>query len=96
MTATEMNATIKAGNNLEDFAKIANMSTEQFVNLYRNDAPAALQAFIQGLGDVEGHGESTITMLQEMGFTEVRLRDTLTRLAEPEYVALVPGAAERK
>lgn len=82
MTATEMNATIKAGNNLEDFAKVANMSTEQFVNLYRNDAPAALQAFIQGLGDVEGHGESTITMLQEMGFTEVRLRDTLTRLAQ--------------
>lgn len=82
MTATEMNATIKAGNNLEDFAKVANMSTEQFVNLYRDDAPAALQAFIQGLGDVEGHGESTITMLQEMGFTEVRLRDTLTRLAQ--------------
>jgi len=82
MTATEMNATIKAGNNLEDFAKVANMSTEQFVTLYRSDAPAALQAFIQGLGDVEGHGESTIAMLQEMGFTEVRLRDTLTRLAQ--------------
>lgn len=82
LTATEMNATIKAGTNLEDFAKVANMNTEDFVNLYRNDAPAALQAFIQGLGDVEGHGESTIAMLQEMGFTEVRLRDTLTRLAQ--------------
>ena len=81
LTATEMNATIKAGNNLEDFAKVANMSTEQFVKLYRDDAPAAMQAFIQGLGDVEGHGESTIAMLQDMGFTEVRLRDTLTRLA---------------
>lgn len=81
LTATEMNATIKAGNNLEDFAKVANMSTEEFVKLYRDDAPTAMQAFIQGLGDVEGHGESTIAMLQEMGFTEVRLRDTLTRLA---------------
>lgn len=93
LTATEMNATIKAGNNLEDFANVANMSTEQFVNLYRNDAPAALQAFIQGLGDVEGHGESTISMLQEMGFTEVRLRDTLTRLANSED--LVTDAVER-
>lgn len=82
LTKDEMNATIKAGTNLEDFAKVAGKSTEEFVNLYRNDAPAALQAFIQGLGDTEGHGESTIAMLQEMGFTEVRLRDTLTRLAQ--------------
>lgn len=82
LTKDEMNATIKAGTNLQDFAKVANMSTEQFVNLYRTDAPAALQAFIQGLGDTEGQGESTIAMLQEMGFTEVRLRDTLTRLAQ--------------
>ena len=82
LTKDEMNATIKAGTNLQDFAEVANMSTEQFVNLYRTDAPAALQAFIQGLGDTEGQGESTIAMLQEMGFTEVRLRDTLTRLAQ--------------
>ena len=81
MTKEEMNSTIKAGNNLQDFAKVANMTTEDFVQLYRNDAPAALQAFIQGLGDTESHGETTIAMLQEMGFTEVRLRDTLTRLA---------------
>lgn len=81
LTKEEMNATIKAGANLQDFAEVANMTTEQFVELYRNDAPAALQAFIKGLGDTESHGETTIAMLQEMGFTEVRLRDTLTRLA---------------
>lgn len=81
MTTTELKATITAGNNLNDFAAVANMNTEEFVKLYRTDAPAALQAFISGLGDTEGHGESTIAMLQEMGFTEVRLRDTLTRLA---------------
>ena len=81
MTTTEIKSVITAGNNLNDFAKVANMNTEEFVALYKQDAPAALQAFISGLGDVEGHGESTIAMLQEMGFTEVRLRDTLTRLA---------------
>ena len=81
LTKEEMNATIKAGANLQDFAEVANMETKDFVELYRNDAPAALQAFIKGLGDTEGHGESTIAMLQEMGFTETRLRDTLTRLA---------------
>lgn len=84
MTKGELQAVVTAGTNLEDFAKIANMSTEQFVSLYRDDAPAALQKFISGLGDTEGQGESTIAMLQEMGFTEVRLRDTLTRLANSQ------------
>lgn len=81
MTTTEMKEVITNGNNLNNFAEVAGMKTEEFVKLYRNDAPAALQAFIEGLGDTESKGESTIAMLQEMGFTEVRLRDTLTRLA---------------
>lgn len=81
LTTTEMKATIKAGNNLNDFARVANMSTEEFVRLYREDATAALQAFIVGLGNVDETGMSTISTLQEMGFTEVRLRDTLTRLS---------------
>lgn len=81
MTKSELLNVVKAGVNLQNFAEVSNMTTEEFVTLYRDDAPAAIQAFISGLGDVEGHGESTIAMLQEMGFTEVRLRDTLTRLA---------------
>lgn len=82
MTKGELQNTVTAGKNLENFADVASMSTKDFVNLYRTDAPAALQAFIKGLGDTESHGETTIAMLQEMGFTEVRLRDTLTRLAQ--------------
>lgn len=81
MTTTEIKDVIKAGNNLNDFAEIANMNTEEFVNLYKNDATAALQAFISGLGDTEGHGQSAIAMLDEMGFREVRLRDTLLRVS---------------
>lgn len=81
MTSQEMNDIIKSGKDLENFADVAGMQVEDFVWLFRNDAPAAIQAFISGLGDVEGRGESTIQMLQDMGFTEVRLRDTLTRLA---------------
>lgn len=84
MTTTEIKEVIKNGNNLMNFADVAMMETDEFVDLYRNDAPAALQAFIQGLGDTDSHGETTIAMLQEMGFTEVRLRDTLTRLANSQ------------
>lgn len=81
MTTTELKAAIKAGNQLNDFASIANMTTEDFVKLYREDAMSAIEAFIIGLGDTESHGESTIQMLQEMGFTEVRLSDALTRMS---------------
>lgn len=93
LTKTEMLNTVKAGLNLQDFAEVAQMSTKDFVELYRSDAPAALQAFIKGLGDTESHGETTIAMLQEMGFTEVRLRDTLTRLAQSSD--LVTDAVKR-
>ena len=81
MTKGELTNLVKAGTNLEDFAKVSGTTVDEFVKLYRNDSVAALQAFIQGLGDTESAGETTIAMLQEMGFTEVRLRDTLTRLA---------------
>lgn len=84
MTTTEMKDVIKAGNNLNDFADIAGMKTEDFVKLYKEDAVGALQAFINGLGDTEGHGESAIAMLDEMGFREVRLRDTLLRLSNAQ------------
>ena len=80
-TTTEMKDAVKAGQQLDDFARVAGMDTEAFVDLYEQDVPAALQAFINGLGDTNGMGKSTIAMLQDMGFTEVRLRDTLTRLA---------------
>ena len=84
MTTTELKEVVSNGNNLTNFAEVAGTSTEEFVKLYRDDAPAALQAFINGLGDTDAHGESTIAMLQDMGFTEVRLRDTLTRLANSQ------------
>ena len=80
-TQSEMKAMLKAGQNLKDFAKIAGMTSEEFKKAFEQDSAKAIQAFISGLGDVEGKGETTIKMLQDMGFTEVRLRDTLTRLA---------------
>lgn len=81
MTSTELKGIVTAGTNLNDFAAVANMTTQDFVNLYNNDVAGALQAFIIGLGDTESHGESTIAMLDDMGFKELRLSDTLRRLA---------------
>lgn len=81
MTSTELKNMITAGTNLEDFAKVSGMTTEQFKKAWKEDAAGALSAFIQGLGHAEDKGESAITMLSEMGLTEVRLRDSLLRAA---------------
>ncbi len=81
MTSTELKQLITAGTNLEDFAKVSNMTTEQFKKAWKEDAAGALTEFIKGLGDAESKGESAITMLSEMGLTEVRLRDSLLRAA---------------
>lgn len=81
MTSTELKNMITAGTNLEDFAKVSGMTTEQFKKAWKEDAAGALSAFIQGLGHAEDKGESAITILSEMGLTEVRLRDSLLRAA---------------
>lgn len=81
MTSTELKQMITAGTNLEDFAKVSGMTAEQFKKAWKEDAAGALSAFIQGLGHAEDKGESAITMLSEMGLTEVRLRDSLLRAA---------------
>lgn len=81
MTSTEIKQLITAGTNLEDFSKVSGMTTEQFKKAWKEDAAGALSAFIKGLGDAETKGESAITMLSEMGLTEVRLRDSLLRAA---------------
>lgn len=81
MTSTEVKQLITAGTNLEDFANVSGMTAKQFKKAWKEDASGALSAFIKGLGDAEDKGESAITMLTEMGLTEVRLRDSLLRAA---------------
>ena len=66
---------------LKDFAKISGMSTKEFKRAFEEDAMSALSAFIIGLGNTEKHGKSTLLLLEELGFSEVRLRDTMLRAA---------------
>ena len=79
LTSTELKNMITAGANLRDFSKVAGMSANEFKKAWKEDATGVLSAFIQGLGNAETKGESAITMLSEMGLTEVRLRDSLLR-----------------
>ncbi|MEG0512827.1 MAG: phage tail tape measure protein [Clostridia bacterium] len=64
---------------LDDFGKVAGMTAAQFKALWDSDPAAAFQAFIVGLSKMDDEGESAIAVLDEIGFKEVRLRDTLLR-----------------
>lgn len=81
MTKTELKNMVTAGAQLQDFAKISGMSTEQFKKQWKKDAVGAINAFIKGLGNTKKQGKSAIALLQDMGLSEVRLRDSLLRAA---------------
>ena len=74
-------ATEKGGKKLEQFAKVAGMSASEFKTAFEKDATGAILSFIKGLGDAESKGQSAIGILDKMGISEVRLRDTLLRAA---------------
>ena len=67
------------GKSLKDFARVAGLTTEEFKALWNSDPAGAIEKFIVGLSQMDEQGVSSIITLQEMGFTEVRLRDTLMR-----------------
>lgn len=74
-------ATEKGGKKLQQFAKVAGMTSADFKTAFEKDATGAIVTFIQGLADAESQGKTAIGILDEMGITEVRLRDTLLRAA---------------
>ncbi|WP_144795692.1 phage tail tape measure protein [Microbacterium paludicola] len=67
------------GDKLEKFATTAGMTSEQFSKLWRKDSAAALSAFVTGLANAESQGQSTLGILEDLGITEVRMRDALLR-----------------
>lgn len=69
------------GNRLAMFAEVAGMSADEFSRAYRTDAAGAIVTFVEGLGNMEDSGRSTIGVLAELGITEVRMRDALLRSA---------------
>jgi TP901 family phage tail tape measure protein len=76
----QMQVAVETGNDsLSDFAKVSGMTRDAFSALWKTDPSAAIQAFIVGLSQMDEQGVSSIVTLEEMGFSEVRLRDTLMR-----------------
>lgn len=66
---------------LSQYAKICGMSTKEFANTVKNNAGEAIKQFVIGLGDTNRTGKSTIQLMSDLGINEVRLTDTMLRLA---------------
>nr|WP_272490620.1 phage tail tape measure protein [Hominibacterium faecale] len=72
-------ASSKGGKELEQFGKVAGMSAEEFKKAFQEDASGAVLSFIQGLGQINENGGSAIQTLDEMGLSDIRMRDALLR-----------------
>lgn len=68
------------GDALADFAAVAGMSVEDFSKAFEEDALGAVMAFVSGLSDVERNGASAIQLIDELGLSDIRLKDSLLRL----------------
>ncbi|MBU3195642.1 phage tail tape measure protein [Clostridium algidicarnis] len=76
----DMQLAVETGNkDLKNFAKVAGVSSQEFQRAFKEDATGALISFIKGLETSKDKGESAIKVLDEMGISEVRMRDALLR-----------------
>lgn len=66
---------------LEDWARVADMSTEDFRAMWEDDAAGALNAFVTGLGQLEATGGDAIKVLADMEIKGIRESDALLRMA---------------
>lgn len=71
---------------LQDYASVANMTGEEFSQVFKDDAVVALSAFIDGLNDTERNGKSAVAILDDMDIKEIRLTNTILALANASGV----------
>lgn len=80
ITKAELDSMLSNATDLENFARIAGMTGDEFQVAFGQDAVGSLSKFLAGLQATEEQGGSAVTALEELGITEVRLRDTILRL----------------
>lgn len=80
LTAMEK-AVTSGGKKLEDFARIAGMSSSQFADAWQREPITAIQAFIAGLGQLDSQGESATQVLEALGLSGIRQSNMLKSLA---------------
>ena len=72
-------AAATGGQALTDFSQVCGLTEEQFRQMWANDPAAVFQKFIEGLAQMDDEGISAIAVLEGIGISEIRLRDTMLR-----------------
>jgi len=67
------------GQALKDFAMVSGLSEQEFVRQWKEDPVQVFQKIIEGLGKLDDEGASAVKTLNDIGISEIRLRDTLLR-----------------
>lgn len=78
---TKMGDAVESGNGLEEWARVANMSAEDFAQLWGEDAPTAIAKFLGGFGRLGNQASATFSAL---GIGEARLQDLVRRMSNAE------------
>lgn len=74
------NAVAQGGSRLREFARVANVSAQEFARIFREDPIQAIEMFIRGLERLDRQGQNVFAVLESIGASEIRVRDTLLRL----------------
>lgn len=69
------------GDELEKWATVAGMTSEQFAQLFREDAAAGISAVVQGLGNLSMTGQDLFGVMEELGLTDIRVGNAMRSLA---------------
>ena len=85
-TSQELKNMLSQAQNLEKFAEVAGMTADAFSKLWASSPIEAMGAFIDGLGQISASGGDALGILNELGFTEVRLSNAVLSLASSEGV----------
>lgn len=74
-------AVSEGGEQLSLLAEAAGMTSDEFATMFNQDSMGAFEAFIGGLADVNASGGDLIKWMDDLGINEVRMRDTILKLA---------------
>lgn len=71
----------KGSDTVEEYARVAGMSADQFANAWKSSPMEALEALVEGLKRTSDSGEDMNVTLEKLGIKNIRNSDTMRRLA---------------
>lgn len=71
----------KGSDVVEEYARVAGMSADQFADAWKNRPMEAMEALVEGLKRTSDSGEDMNVTLEKLGINNVRNSDTMRRLA---------------